>query len=308
MQTVTDIAIRLSLFYVFILLGFLTMKFAPRADSFNKVVTQVLIYILLPILIINTLLSAASQTLAEFPLVIGFVILIHFLGIIIMLLRMRNSDIPSPTRGSILLCVAFNNAIFIPVPLILMFIGDIGVPIVAFYSIGQMILLATLGTLIGSVYGRDGTNRLAMIKKALLFPPFISSMIGILLAIFGFSVPIEIQPVIGTSNTITTYLALFAVGLGIGAKVTMSHIRTAIETVAVRQFIVPIVVFLVLLVIPVTSVTRAILVLQAMMPAAVITVIFATALELDSEMAATIVTLGTLLLLPVVPIIPLLIW
>jgi predicted permease len=42
------------------------------------------------------------------------------------------------------------------------------------------------------------------------------------------------------------------------------------------------------------------------MPPAVLTVVYATSFELDAERAATIVTVGTILLLPIIPFIPIL--
>jgi predicted permease len=41
-----------------------------------------------------------------------------------------------------------------------------------------------------------------------------------------------------------------------------------------------------------------------MMPPAVLTVIFAGGFHLDAEIAASIVTVGTMLMLPVVPFLP----
>jgi predicted permease len=47
-----------------------------------------------------------------------------------------------------------------------------------------------------------------------------------------------------------------------------------------------------------------VLFIEALMPSAVIMVVYATDFGLDSESAATVVTLGTVILLPVVLFIP----
>jgi predicted permease len=52
-----------------------------------------------------------------------------------------------------------------------------------------------------------------------------------------------------------------------------------------------------------SEVTTKVLILEAMMPSAVTTVVYTAGLNLDSELTATVVTVGTLLLLPVIPLL-----
>ena len=108
------------------------------------------------------------------------------------------------------------------------------------------------------------------------------------------------------NTLVTTYLALFAVGLSLGSQEVIKRSKHVYETIAIRQFIVPLTVGVLLLFAGLSHLVSSVILLQAMMPAAVFTVIYSSALELDSESAATIVTLGTLLLLPVIPFMPLL--
>lgn len=301
---VVDLAIRLALFYGFISFGFLVSRVQRIKSVLNRWITSLLINIMMPLIIIDTLLTAAPSSLYELLGIIGFTLFIHLLGFSLMFLRLMNKEIEKSEKGSQLLTVTFNNALFLPLPLSLIFIGEVGVPIIAIYSITQMMLLATLGTFVASVYSKNGNDLHATIKKVVTFPPLIAAVIGLLLLVMGLSFPSELEPILSGNSIVTTYLALFAVGLslGLGSKIKWS--KFSYETITVRQLIVPSIVGLLLLIAGLSAVTRNIILLQALMPPGVFTVIYASAMDLDAETAATNVTLGTIVLLPVVLIMP----
>ncbi|MCK5150753.1 MAG: AEC family transporter [Candidatus Thorarchaeota archaeon] len=304
MQMIGDLVIRMVLFYSFIAFGFLVTRIQRIKNPLNKWITFILINIMMPLIIIDTLLTAAPSSLYELVGIIGFALLIQILGFSLMFVRLRGKEIEKSEKGSHLLTVTFNNAIFLPIPLTLMFIGEIGIPVIAIYSITQMMLLATLGTFMGSAYSTNSDDTRAVVKKVLTFPPLIAAAIGLILLLLGLSIPPEVDPILEGNTFVTTYLALFAVGLSLGLKSTIKRSRFSFETIAVRQFIVPLVVGILLIVAGLSVVTRNVILLQALMPPGVFTVIYASAMELDAETAATNVTLGTILLLPVVLLMP----
>ncbi|TXT53941.1 MAG: conserved membrane protein of unknown function [Candidatus Thorarchaeota archaeon] len=305
-QAITDFAFKLALFYIPILIGYLFAKYYERFESVNKVLTKLLLNIMLPILVLQTLLNAPSSTVLEVPAIIIITILIHFFGIGLMLIRFRTTDTSRPKKGALLLCAGFNNGIFLPVPLILMFIGEVGIAVVAFYSIAQMTLITTIGPIIAAHYSGTEVEWQKQVKKAVTFPPFLTVILGIILLFFSVSIPMELNPFLFWNGQITTYLSLFVVGIGVGSKFLLSDLRAAVEAIGVRQLLVPLLIAAILVLVNLSNVTTQVLLLQAMMPPAVITVILSAGFDLDHETAATAVTIGTLLLLPVIPFFPLL--
>lgn len=305
LQILGDLVFRLGLFYAFIAFGYLVTKIDEIKIRLNKVVTFALINFMMPLLIIDTLLTANPTSLYEVIGILLFTIFIHVFGFLLMLLRLRNSPLLKKEQGAYLLTVTFNNGIFLPLPIALIFIGEVAVPVIALYSISQMIMLATLGTLMGSAYSENQDDKGAMLKKALTFPPLIAVVIAMILLLSGLTIHPIIEPFLDGNSLVTTYLALFAVGLSLGAQDGIKRSNHVYETIAIRQFIVPFVVGILLLFAGLSSLVNDVLLLQAMMPAAVFTVVYSTALGLDAESAATIVTLGTLVLLPIVPFLPL---
>lgn len=305
MQPWFDLLSQLALFYLLILLGFLISRHYRRAPRINELFTGLLINILLPVLIMYTFLGANANALSELPLVVFVTVFIHLSGLVMILVFRRSSTIERRRLGAEALSVTFNNGIFLPVPLILMFIGPEGIPIVALYSITQMTLFSTGGALIGSAYSESHASLRKTVKKAVLFPPFIAAIIGILLLLFSFSLPVQLEPVFALNGTITSYLSLFVVGLGLGERFRLASLRENLPPLSIRQLLVPTATFLLLTIAPLSPVTKSVLLLEAMMPPAVMTVVYSLNFGLESETAAALVTVGTVLLLPVVPLMPL---
>ncbi len=296
--------IQFGLFYGFILIGYLLAKLSGKGKEASHYLNLLLINILIPILFIYTLLTASPDAMTELPLIIAIAVLVHLLGPALMYLHLKRRDYDNSTKGVFYICVTFNNALFIPLPLVLMFIGSVGLPIVIIFSLTQMILLATLGSFMGAVFGGENGGYRNVTKDALTFPPFIAAIIAVILFIANFQMPDNIAYYFSFTGPVTTYLALIAVGLGIGVRFSLVEIRAALEVVGIRQFIIPIIVIPIIIFSGLSHLPASILILEALMPPAVLTVIYAKSFKLDSEKASTIVTVGTLLLLPIIPFLP----
>jgi len=303
-QTVLDIAAQFGFFYGLILLGFLVARLSGKGKVFNKYLTALLVNLLIPILFIHTLLTASPDSTLDVPLIVALSLLVDLLGPVLMYIRLLRSNIDDSTRGVYYMCVTFNNALFIPLPLVLMFIGSTGLPIVIVFSLTQMILLATLGSLIGAVYGNKTSERLRIVKDALMFPPFLAAIIALILFATRAQLTGDLAIVLSFAGPMTTYLALVSVGIGVGVRFSLVDIRAALEVVGIRQILVPLITIPVILLSGLSHVPTAIIILEALMPPAVLTVVYAASFELDTQKAATIVTVGTLFLLPIVPAIP----
>jgi len=304
LQTIVDTAMQFGLFYGFILIGYLLARLSGKGKEANHYLNLVLVNILIPILFIYTLLTASPDAITDLPLIIGISVLVHLLGPVLMYLHLKRRDYDNSTKGVFYICVTFNNALFIPLPLVLMFAGSVGLPIVIIFSLTQMTLLATLGSFMGAVFGGDNGGYSKITKDALTFPPFIAAIIAVILFMAHIQIPGDIVYVLSFSGPITTYLALIAVGLGIGVRFSLVEIRAALEVVGIRQILIPILVIPVILLSGLAQLPASILILESLMPPAVLTVVYAKSFNLDSEKAATIVTVGTLLLLPIVFFIP----
>ncbi|TFH11507.1 MAG: hypothetical protein E4H14_00735 [Candidatus Thorarchaeota archaeon] len=124
-QTIVDTAIQFGLFYGFILIGYLLTRLSGKGKEANHYLNLLLVNILIPILFIYTLLTASPDAITELSTIIAIALLVHLLGPVLMYLHLRRRDYDNSTKGVFYICVTFNNALFIPLPLVLMFVGTI---------------------------------------------------------------------------------------------------------------------------------------------------------------------------------------
>jgi predicted permease len=298
--------VNLGSFYGSIAIGYSIARISGRGQEANKHLIALLVNLLVPILVVQSLLTSSLETLVEIPLVLFAALIVHLSGTVFMYMRLRRSTIENPRKGVLLLCSTFQNALFIPLPLAILFIGDQAVPFVIMFSLTQMLLLVSLGSVIGSRYSETGTDWREMARQWLKFPPFVAALLAFVLLLLGVSLPTEVISVLAVNGPITTFLSLVTVGLGIGTRFSKVDIIGGFEVAAVRQLMVPILMGFLLLFLGLSDLATKVVIIEALMPPAVFTVVFAGGLKLDTESAATAVTVGTFLLLPVVPLLPLL--
>jgi predicted permease len=301
---VIDLVVNLGSFYGSIVIGYIIAKISGRGQDVSKYLIALLVNLLVPILVIQSLLTSSLETLVEIPLILVVALIVHLSGTLIMYIRLRNSTIENRRKGVLLLCSTFQNALFIPLPLAILFIGEQAVPFVIMFSLTQMLLLVSLGSMIGSKYSDTGTEWRDMAEQWLKFPPFIAVLLAIVLLFVGVTLPTEVVSILSYNGTITTYLSLVTVGLGIGTRFSRVDVIGGLEVAAVRQLLVPVFIAILLFFLGLSELATKVVIIESLMPPAVFTVVFAGGLRLDTESAATAVTIGTLLLLPMVPLLP----
>ncbi|MFW9810982.1 MAG: AEC family transporter [Candidatus Thorarchaeota archaeon] len=300
-QTIDAFFIQMTLFYGFIVIGYLIARLSDKGQAVNKHLNSVLINILVPLLVFYVLVTSSPSSLVEIPAYLMLAVLIHLLGPVLIYFRLKRSEMMVQTKGSLYICSTFNNALFIPLPLVLMFLGPSGVPFVVLFSLTQMTLIVTLGSFMGATFSEKdaGWNKIA--KDAILFPPFLAALTALIFLTFGLVLPESLISVLSYNPSLTTYLALLSVGIGVGIRFSLSDIRVALNVIAVRQLIIPLIMLPIILFSGLSQVPLQVLIVESLMPSAVLTVVYASGFDLDVETASTTVTVGTLLLLPIIP-------
>lgn len=303
-QVAGALIVQIVLFYGFILIGFLIARSSGMGHIINKHLNSLILNLLFPILVFYSFLTSTLASLIDIPIFLMIAITIHLLGPMLIYLRLRTSDMPDRTKGSLLICSTFNNALFVPLPLVLMFLDPSAVPFVIMFSLTQMILVVSVGSFIGASYSGKVDGRKRIVRDAVTFPPFLAAVVSLILLALNIRLPTDIAAILSYDSPTTTYLALVSVGLGVGVRFSLSDARKALNVVLTRQFAIPLLILPVILLSTLSQIPMQVLFLESLMPPAILTVVYAGGFDLDVEIASTTVTMGTLLLLPLIPILP----
>ena len=161
-------------FFILLLIGLALQYLEVFPAETDKSLNLYVIYIALPALILQQVpgLKFSGSILAPFAMP-WLVIIFSSLTVLLLCKSMKWSR---EATGALLLMVPLGNTSFLGIPMVERFFGSTAVPYAILYDqFGSFLALSSYGTLILALYG-GGTRPglLAIIKKILLFPPFLA--------------------------------------------------------------------------------------------------------------------------------------
>ena len=168
----------IALFFVF---GIFLRFFDLKQIHLAKLLNMGIIYISLPALILYKIPSirVSSDTLSV--LAMPWILALILPAIVILFSKKFN--LSKKETGSLLLVSVLGNTSFLGVPLIGMFYGETYIPYALIYDqLGSFLILSTYGSIVVSIYSATGSFDIRIIiKKILLFPPFLALVVAFFL-------------------------------------------------------------------------------------------------------------------------------
>ncbi len=170
----------------FLLIGIALRRVPEFSDETGRILNLFVIYVSLPALVlINIPALDLSQNLLV-PVLMPWGMLLLSCGIVLALskvLRWRRE-----VTGCFLLLVPLGNTSFLGIPMVEAFFGKELIPYALLYDqFGSFLALAIYGSLILAIY--DGQSQLSVkgvVKKIVLFPPFIALVLAFVLRPFSY--------------------------------------------------------------------------------------------------------------------------
>jgi len=294
----------LILFFL-LLSGFIIKRLKVVDEHLSKNLTNVIIYLTLPALIIDSMnydftLERLSNLRNVFIVTLGiYIIMILFSYLVIRLLPTTDKE-----RDIFQFILIFSNAGFMGYPVVDVIFGSEGLFLAAIYNLLFNVIIWTLGVMIMS---RSHQKDKGIDFSELFNPGIISVGVGFLLFIFSIKLPVAITQTLEILGHSTTPLSMLVVG-SILAQVKLTEIfynwKLWIIS-AIRLLILPIGVLLLLKAIPIelNSLVLGVSVILTGMPAAANTAIFAQEFGGDAALASEGVFLSTLLSILTIPLI-----
>lgn len=264
------------------------------AQSTNDL-ARVSIALIYPALVFVSILRLSLADLRAHLALPLLAMLIAMTGFVLGLLAVRLlGRTPPETARAFLFHCLINNYLFLPLPLVLFRYGERGVALLVFASVGYEILLWTLGVMLFS-----RTERRRDRLKSLFSPPFLALLASLGLVALRDLFPWPAPPE-WLALAIRTFLdglqALGAATIAIAMLVAGSRFavlrfgtmlgRRVWFVSAIRLLAVPLLMIPVLGWIPMDDITRGILLIIAVMPSAMVSVLFSERYGGDTDFIA----------------------
>ena len=208
--------------------------------------------------------------------------------------------------GAAVLSAGLGNTALVGFPLIEMLRQKEGLALAAFADqLGCSIALAVGGITVAAIYGGSRPEPKVIIKRVLLFPPFLALVIGVIVGLLGGWPPLA-QNFVSRIGATLTPVALFSIGLMF--KVRMGRERLGVASVALgwKLAIAPALVFGLAMLVGVKGLVLAVAVLEAGMAPMASVAILCQQYGLETEVANAALGIGLAISLISVPLINLL--
>lgn len=286
---------------VFVLLGMLFR----RLEAFPKDSAQVLnvftLYVSLPALI----LLKVPQIVFSPEIAIAVAIpwgLLAFSALLV-LLAARLWGWERPVTGVLLLVVPLGNTSFLGIPMIQAFFGPSGFPFLIIYDqIGTMMILATYGSFILAVYGKEGSlNLSAVARKALLFPPTLALIVG--LASRSWPYPEKLVQCLQSVATTLVPVVMTAIGMQIRFRLPARVVAPLGFGLAIKLLVAPLAALLVCRLAGLNGMVVDVSILEAAMPPMVTAGALAVLAGMDADLAVALIGIGIILSFGTLPAI-----
>ncbi|MGZ5262308.1 MAG: AEC family transporter, partial [Kaistella sp.] len=115
--------------------------------------------------------------------------------------------------GALIMCAGFGNTSFVGIPVIQSLFGENGLKTVMLVDQpGSFVALSTVGIVVANSYSGNKNSVMEILKKIIIFPPFIAFSVAVIFNIFSIQIPIVLDEVFSKLGATTVPLALVSVG------------------------------------------------------------------------------------------------
>ncbi len=285
--------------YILILFGFIANKFF----NVNKEsISRLIIYIFGPaIVFLGTLQARDHQELFLIPLI--------FFGVGTAICLVNYFFTKKAWRDGTEKVLAFmsgtGNVGYFGLPVCLAIIGDLALPVVAMVSLGLMIYENTLAFYI---VARASHSQKEALSRVFRLPHLYVFTIGLIVNFLNITPSQEVFDFLAMFKTVYFTLGMMIIGLGL-AEIRASHLDWRFTIIALfNKFIIWPLIFLGLIYIDTNylhifdQTMHAVLLIEALVPLSVSSVIYATELKVQPQKVALVVAISTLIALFYIPL------
>ena len=289
---------------LFVLLGILFRRLKAFPDDTAQALNMFALYISLPAVILLKVpeISLSGQTVVA--AIVPWCMLLLSAAIILTLSKRCNWS--RPTTGVLMLVVPLGNTSFMGVPMVTAFFGEAGIPHLILYDqLGTMLIFATYGAVVLSIYSGERSGARTMIQRAVFFPPTMALVAGLLLR--DWSYPQALIDALQNLAGALTPLVMTAIGFQMTLRLRPTTLGPLGTGLAIKLMIAPLVALLGCRLFGIDSMAADIAIFEAGMPPMVTASALAAAAGMGVELAVALAGLGIVLSFISLPLIYLLI-
>ena len=275
-------------------IGMALQKMDAPAD-FSKSLNFFVIYVSLP----ATVLIQVPKIHLDFSALSTVLIPWMLLPIMALIVIWMTKSQPPHVRAALLLVIPLGNTSFVGIPIIHTLLGPDAIGYVLMYDqFGTFLMLSLYGSAVIARYETGEIHKRLIVKKLLMFPPFVLLVFAL---IFG-EMPQSVQPYLQTLSATLVPVALVSVGYSMRLGGDMDYLLFA-KAMGVKLLLMPLIAFGILWTMGVEPLALKTAVLESGMPSMITAGALAIASGFAPALSAEMVGYGIMIALVTLPAI-----
>lgn len=271
-------------------------------EQTRRVLTGVVYHLFLPLLVFSVLWPAplSSTTIWISGVATAGVL---FAGVLA-LIWCRLYQLPASSTGALLLAAAFPNVLYMGLPVLEAHFGALGRSVAVQYDLFACTpLLLTVGVAVAAAYGGQRMALGTLLASLFRVPALLAAIAAATLNLAGVAPVPELLALLEGFNGTVIPLMLFSLGLGLPTLRGIARRMPELLAVVVIQLgVMPLFVWSLMLISPLSGDLRSATLLEAAMPSMVLGLMLCDRFGLDVQLYAGAVTLTTALSLFTLPL------
>ncbi len=277
-------------------------------EKATSLITTLVIKISLPMMMLNTMMTnfTKQKLLADSKgLLVPFVtILICY---IVARIVAKISNVKENRRGLFVSMFFNSNTIFMGLPINLALFGEKSIPYVLLYYIANSAFFWTLGVYEIAKDGNKNEQKLFSFNfvKKIFSPPLMGFIVGMVLLLFGITLPPFMMDTSKYLGSMTTPLSMFFIGASI-YLIDLKSVKINFDVVLIligRFMVSPLIVMIVAPLFNIPELMSSVFIIQAAMPVMANSAVIARAYDSDYDFASIMIAITTISTVIVIPIL-----
>ncbi|RKS02105.1 hypothetical protein C8C84_1806 [Flavobacterium sp. 102] len=210
------------LVFLCLIMGLGMQRIAAFPKNGHLALNQFVIYIALPALALYYIPKVRISTDLLYPLGVAWIgfllsfVFFYFIG--------KKMGWPNRLIGCLIITAGLGNTSFVGFPIIQALYGDEGLKTAIIVDqTGSFVVMTTLGIITAGIFAKGDPNRSEIVKKILLFPPFIAFVLACVMNLLQLDFIDQFQTVFLKLGATVTPVALIAVGLQLKIERDSQH-------------------------------------------------------------------------------------
>jgi len=214
----------------YLIIGMILRRIPDFEDDAGNVLNLFVIYVSLPALVLLKIPDLVFSKYLLVPTLMPWVMLFLSGLAILSLSKLLKWD--RPTTGCLLLLIPMGNTSFLGFPMVEAFFGNQAIPYAVLYDqLGSFLALATYGSVIIAMYGTGKTTIKTVVKKIMLFPPFIALILAFMLK------PLLYPPIVVNILNVLASTLVPVVMIAVGFQLTLFLSKKVISQLGIGLMI-----------------------------------------------------------------------